>query len=188
MLGDDFFDELYRGTAFHEQDHRNDPGYVSDFGQPLNISFTDTSSGIDYHYADTEAGRAQAVAKLSELNANYHSVDPNPLAASKLGVLEGTYGAVAPWAPQSPERVQLVDYDTSFGDPLYDSGGDEDDDYSREEDDDEREENYRFMQRVLLGKTEEDTDEADEPLPPMTSTRPDSSEDTAPLMESNRPF
>ena len=186
MLGDDYFDEIYRGTAFHEQDHRDDPGFVSDFGQPLSIGFTDTSTGLDYHYADTEAGRAQAVAKLGALNASYHSVDPNPLAARKLGALEGTYGAVAPWAPKSLERVQLVDYDTSFGDPLYDSGDDEDDDYP--EDDDEREENYRFAQQVLFGKAEEDTDEADEPLPLMTSTRPDLCEDTPPLMESNRPF
>jgi hypothetical protein len=206
MLGDEFFDQLYRGTAFHEHDHRDDPNYVSDFGQPLNIGFTDESTGIDYCYADTEAGRAEAFAKISDLGAEYHSISPNALAARKLGVIEGTYGSTFPWPHDPRADNQLDDYDTIASPILYADGGDDSDDDSE----DEQEEYEQLRRWAEAAKAEEATNnepdnlelldpwtganaargDADEDLPLMGSNRPDWYEnaDTATPMGTNRPF
>ena len=189
MLGDDFFDELYHGTASFEHDHKDDPGFVSDFGQPRSIGFTDTTTGIEYGYADTEYGRAQARAKLEALNACYHSVDPNPLAARKLGVIEGTYASTMPQMPDPRRDIQILDYDTSFGGPLYDSYDDEeDDDELAYLDEEEREERYR---RLCRDAEIEEDDDSSENLPSMESTRAayfESEESDLAPMESSRPF
>ncbi len=177
---DDYFGNLYHGTSL---DDPANYGGESPF-QPETIRIHDDTMGDTYSYADTEIGREAARSRLDAMGQSFHVASANSLAAQRLGVISGTYGATMPTMQGPHQGINLDDI------PSYDLGS-----YIDASDDDDsgapptREPEQELPPPPQLVATPAlQTVQAVEPTPAMTKRRGALIDNPTPTMKKKRTF